>query len=217
MDIKEKLDRLYEFQAQRNLIELDKRALLDEVKVPAEVEEVVRVGMEKLDKVAGEFLPRKTEFDKQCDAEYEAIEIPEEIKATLAEVDKKRASIMAKKRDYDMEIGRLIDDKRKEIQAEIEAQTIDVYAAITRRKDEIEAEFAGKADAVDENIKKLTEEIKTDVKGLHYTVTGAHLQARYTKGKKNWIQQRLDAYTETHPDIKDCYTVGEPSVAIYPI
>ena len=214
MDTKEKLDRLAEFQAQRDLIEVEKRALLDDVKIPAEVEEIVKAGMEKLNKAGDDYLPAKIEFDKQCDAEYEAIVIPEEIRAALAEIDKKRQDIMAKKRDYDMEAGRIIDKKRVAIQAEVEAQTKDVYAALAQRKAEIEAEFAGKAEAVDENIKKLTKDIKADVTNLHYTVNGTYLQAVYGKGKKTWIPQRLDAYTETHPDIKECYTVGDPSVTI---
>jgi phage host-nuclease inhibitor protein Gam len=103
---------------------------------------------------------------------------------------------------------------RDAIQYEVEAQTKDVYAALAQRKSEIEAEFSGKAEAVDENIKKLTEDIKTEVKNLHYTVSGKSLQAVYVKGKKSWIPQRLDAYVETHPDIKECYTVGDPSVTI---
>jgi len=214
MDTKEKLDRLAEFQTQRDLIDMDKRQLLDEVQIPAEVEAIVNNGMDKLNKIGDEFLPAKKLFDDQCDAEYSAIEIPEDIRIALAEIDKKRQDIMNKKREYDMNVGQLIDEKRIALQAEVETKTIDVYAAIARRKDEIEAEFAGKAEAVDENIKKLTEDIKADVKSLHYTVNGKYLQAVYNKGKKSWISQRLDAYTEIHPDIKDCYTVGDPSVTI---
>ena len=214
MDTKEKLDRLAEFQSQRDLIEIDKRTLLDDVKVPAEVEAIIKAGMEKLNTAGDDYLPDKMDFDKRCDAEYEAIVIPEEIRVALAEIDKKRQSIMDKKRDYDMEVGRIIDKKRIAIQTEVEAQTIDIYAALARRKDEIEAEFSGKEEAVDENIKKLTEDIKADVRNLHYTVNGTYLQAVYGKGKKTWIPQRLDAYTETHPDIKECYTVGEPTISI---
>jgi hypothetical protein len=214
MDTKEKLDLLAEFQAQRDLIETNKRALLDDVKVPTEVEAIIKAGMEKLNKAGDDYLPDKMDFDKQCDAEYEAIIIPEEIRVALAQIDKKRESIMTKKRDYDMEVGRIIDNKRIAIQAEIEAQTKDIYAALAQRKAEIEAEFSGKTEAVDENIKKLTDEIKNDVKSLHYTVNGKYFQAVYNKGKKSWITQRLDAYTETHPDIKECYTIGDPSVTI---
>ena len=44
-EIKSKLDKLANFQAHRDLLESDKRALLDDVKVPAEVEAIVSAGM----------------------------------------------------------------------------------------------------------------------------------------------------------------------------
>lgn len=42
MDIETKLDTLAEFHAQKDAIELHKRELLDDVRVPADVEAVVK-------------------------------------------------------------------------------------------------------------------------------------------------------------------------------
>jgi hypothetical protein len=107
-----------------------------------------------------------------------------------------------------------IQAEKSAIRAEVEAQTRGVYDAIAQRKAEIEAEFLGKTEAVDENIAALEKEVKEAVKSIGFTVASAHYQAVFTKGKKSWINQRLEKYTETHPDIKECYTVGDPSVAL---
>jgi hypothetical protein len=212
LETKAKLDQLADFQAHRDLLDSDKRALLEDVKVPEEVQTIVSAGMKRISQVVID--PEADAFNTQIETELLAIVVPEEIKAQLAEIDRTRAAIMEKKRRHDFDASRRFEAQKIAIQAEIEAQTADVYKAIAQRKAEIEAEFAGKADAVDENIRKLTEEIKDEVKVLKFTVKGTHLRAEFTKPKKSWIPQRLDAYTENHPDIKDCYTLGETSVTI---
>ncbi len=214
MDTKEKLDQLSEFQAQHDLIDIDKRKLLDEVKIPAEVEEIVRNGMKQMSEVEDSFAPTLLGIKDEAETKLALIIIPEEIQIALAEIDRQRAIVKAHQGNEETKIALRIRAIKAEIQANVESKTKDVYAALAQRKAEIEAEFAGKTEAVDENIKKLTDEIKVDVRSLHYTVNGTYLQAVFNKGKKSWISQRLDAYTETHPDIKDCYTVGEPSVTI---
>ncbi|MCJ7443116.1 MAG: hypothetical protein MUO26_01050 [Methanotrichaceae archaeon] len=214
MDTREKLDQLAEFQSQRDLIDIEKHALLDEVKIPAEVEMIVKAGMERLNKAGDDYLPDKIDFDRQCDAEYESIVIPEEIRTALSEIDKKRQSIMDKKRDYDMEVGRIIDNKRIAIQAEVEAQTKDIYEALAQRKAEIEVEFAGKSGAVDENIKKLTEEIKADVLTAGSSIKGKYYQGVYVKGRVTWDTSKMDGYAVGHPEVLFMRKEGEPSCTI---
>ena len=53
--ITEKLDQLAEFHFQKDSIEAQKRALLDEVKVPQEVQAIVADGMQRMDKVEALF------------------------------------------------------------------------------------------------------------------------------------------------------------------
>jgi len=214
MDTKEKLDLLAEFEAQREQIDSNKRALLDDVKIPAEVEEIVKNGMKQMGEVESSFAPTLKAIAEETDIKLALIVIPDEIKAALAEIDGQRAEVRKRQEEQEFEIAQRIRAIKAEVQAGVEAKTKDIYAAIAQRKAEIEAEFAGKAEAVDENIKKLTDDIKSDVKNLRYTVSGQYRQAVYNKGKKSWIAQRLDAYTETHPDIKECYTVGDPLVTI---
>lgn len=213
-EIKSKLNTLSEYQAHRDLLDADKRNLLSEVTVPAEVEAVVSAGMKKMGEVEQQFRPELDDLAIETRIKLDAIVVPEEIKVALAEIDRKRAEAKAALDEKQNEIVARIRAAKAEIQASTEAQTRDVYAALAKRKAEIEAEFSGKTEAAEANIAALEKEIKDAVKSLKFTVKGDHLRAEFTKGKKSWIPQRLDAYTETHPDIKECYTVGDPSVAI---
>lgn len=214
LEIKQKLDRLAEYQARRDLMEIDKRALLDDVKVPDEIQAVVSSGMKKLSEVDGSFSEARKALQEEIDERLAMVFIPEEIKQALAEIDRKRKEILDDKIERENEFSNEIRIRKEKIQIEVDVATKDVYSDIAIRKNEIEAEFVGKSEAVDENIRKLEEEIKVAVKKIGFTVKGNYRRAEFTKGKKSWIPQRLDKYTEDHPDIKDCYTVGEPSVAI---
>lgn len=214
LEIKQKLDQLSEYQARRDLMEIDKRTLLDDVKIPSEIQAVVNAGMKKMSEVDGSFSEARKALQEEIDERLAMVFVPEEIKKALVEIDRTRKEILDDKAERENEFLNEIRVRKETIQAEVETATKDVYAAIAIRKNEIEIEFSGKSEAVDENIKKLTEEIKMEVKTLGYTVTGEHFQAVYSKGKKSWIPQRLERYTETHPDIQECYTVGEPSVAL---
>jgi hypothetical protein len=209
-----KLSQLTDFQAHRDLIDADKRALLEEVKIPAEVEAVIASGMKQITEIEKSFEPKRQEVDSEVNTQLEKIVVPEEVKTILAEIDRQRNLANAYRTVKQAEITEKVQAKIAEIQAEIQANTKDVYAAIAQRKAEIEAEFSGKREAVDENIAKLEKEIKEAVKIIGYTVESEHYQAVYSKPKKSWIPQRLEKYTETHPDIKECYTVGDPSVAL---
>jgi hypothetical protein len=214
LEIKTKLDTLSEYQAHRDLLEVDKRKLLDEVKIPAEVEAAVSAGMRRLNEAdAAYILPYREAHDKHQQM-LDAIVMPPEVREAINEYNQKRKNADDWLVQEQEVISKDLRSAKEDIRSSTESATKDVYAALAARKAEIEAEFAGKAEAVDKNIEKLTEEIKADVKVIGFTVAGAHLQAVWGKGKKSWIPQRLDKYTETHPDIKDCYTVGDPSVSI---
>jgi cysteinyl-tRNA synthetase len=213
-DIKTKLDIYADYQRHRDSLEADKKALLEDVKLPAEVEAIVSSGLKRMREVEDSFQPVVNEFNDQVSLELAALVVPEEIKEALAEIDRKRAEILEKRTVHNELILKQVIDQKSAIQEEVEAQTREVYASLARRKEEIEAEFSGKAEAVDENIKKLAEEIRADVKEVGFTVNGLYYQAVYVKAKKSWIPQRLEVYVEKHPDIKECYTVGEPSISL---
>jgi len=212
--IKEKLDQLTEFESQRDLIEIKKRDLLDEVKIPAEVEAIMADGLKRINEVDNNFQPVMRAQREKVQAALAMVVIPDEIKAQLAEIDRQRNLILEEDAKVMATIREQIDNARLKLNAEVQAKTHQVYADVANRKAEIEAEFAGSRQAVDENIEKLKSEIKAATKEIGYTVDGAHYQAIFVKGKKTWNAKRLDVYVERNPEIKSCYDVGDPSVTI---
>lgn len=214
IEIKTKLDTLAEYQAHRDLLAADKRALLDDVKVPEEVQAIVSAGMKKATEVETSFTPEFEFSIAQEKAELDAVVVPEEIRVALAKIDAKRAAIQAQFRAQDARWRERIASQKDAIRAEVEAETKGVYTALTQRKAEIEAEFAGKAEAVDENIKKLTDDIKADIKLLGCSVKGEHYQGVYVSGRVTWDPKSLDGYAVGHPEILHFRKEGEPSVSI---
>lgn len=213
-EIKTKLDTLAEYQAQRDLIEADKRALLDEVKIPAEVQAIVSAGMKKASEVFVSFTPEVEASIAQEKAELDAIVIPEEIKVALAEIDAKRVAVSERYRAQDAQRREKIAEQQVAIRTKVEEETKGVYTALAQRKVEIEAEFAGKAEAVDDNIRKLTDEIKDDVKVLGASVKANHFQAVYVRGRITWNTDKMEAWMVDHPFLKEARKEGDPSVTI---
>jgi len=214
METNEKLDQLAEFQSQRDSIEIEKRALLDEVKIPSEVEEIVSEGMKKMSEVESTFAPLIKELEDDVNAQLAIIVIPDEIKIALEEIDRQRAEVRTYQRNMEADISQRIRLTRNEIQADVDAKTKDIYNAIAQRKAEIEVEFSGKAEAVDENIKKLTEEIKSDVLTLGVSVKGKHYQGIYVKGRVTWDTSKMDGYAVGHPEVLFMRKEGDPSCTI---
>lgn len=235
-EIKVMLDTLSEYQARRDLMEADKRALLEEVKIPEEVQAIVSDGMKRMGDARSKLDPYLAELTQSTAEKTAAIHataqvklativIPDEIKAALAEIDRQRA-IVTEQRTKDInflnatleQVKSLTLEKinaaQMAIQAETEAATKGVYAAIAQRKADIEAEFSGKAEAVDENIRKLTEEIKAEIKALGASVKGDHYQAVYVRGRVTWDTSKMDGYAVGHPEVLFMRKEGDPSVTI---
>jgi len=213
-EIKAKLDTLAEYQAQRDLMEADKRALLEEVKVPEEIQAIVSAGMKQASEVFVSSTPEVEASIALEKAELDAIVVPEEIKEALAEIDAKRVAVSERYRAQDAQRREKIAVQQSAIQAKVEAETKGVYTALAQRKVEIEAEFAGKTEAVDENIRKLTEEIKAEVKELGASVKGEHYQGVYVKGRTSWNNDMLDGMISLVPQLEKARKIGEPSVTI---
>jgi hypothetical protein len=239
LEIKAKLDQLSDFQAHRDLLDADKRTLLEDVKIPEEVQAIVKNGMERISKVGETFEPylnelrtatteKTTAIVLEAEKKLSAIVIPPAIRDMLAEIDRQRADVVAKRTaeiealssaltKVQVDVSAKINATKMTIQTEIEAQTADVYKAIAQRKAEIEAEFAGKAEAVDDNIRKLTEEIKAEVKTLGTSVKADHFHAVYVKGRITWDTSKMDGYAVGHPEVLFMRKEGDPSVTLRPI
>jgi hypothetical protein len=160
------------------------------------------------------------------------IVIPPEVQAILAEIDAKRKTakmdadnqrtkIMIEHQNKETEIDNRIAVMKNKIQMSTQEQTKAVFDAVEARKQDIEAEFGDQVKQAQALIDHLNAEIKEGVNELKFTVIGEHTdghgkrrQAVFTKGRKSWIPQRLDAFEEHHPELKECYTVGDPVIAI---
>ena len=64
IEIKQALDTLSDWQARRDLMESDKRALLEDVTVPAEVEAIVKANMRRMSEVESQFTPYLNDLKK---------------------------------------------------------------------------------------------------------------------------------------------------------
>jgi phage host-nuclease inhibitor protein Gam len=213
-DIKTMLDTLADYQARRDLLESEKHALLEEVKIPAEVETIVKNGMKQMGEAEMSFIPAFEAQQKEAEVNLAKIVVPEEIKVALAEIDRQRAEVNAKRAEQDAEVRQQIQTAKAEIQAKVEAETKGVYDALQQRRAEIEAEFAGKAEVVDDNIKKLTEEIKVATKDVGVTVKGQYYMAVYVKGRVSWNNDMLDGMIALVPQLEQARKYGEPSITI---
>lgn len=236
----EKLNALAEYHSQKSALELNKRELLNEIQVPAEIEQIVSNGLKMAQRIELEMRARIAAYNKTIDAELAGVSIPDELRTALNELDQRRAELMAKFSEVEKQRQEIASQKgsneraemeatneiRAALEEEVKAKTEKVYADIAQRKSDIEIEFGGKAYDVDENIKKLEAEIKDDMKRRaaqklaenpkckDLSVKGEFFHAVYVKARKTWIPAKLDDYVETHPEIKNCYTEGEPSITL---
>jgi len=236
MEISEKLDMLAEFYSQKDALELRKRELLNEIQVPAEIEAIVKKGMEDISAVDAGIFKGSREFDARIDARVAEIVIPQEYKDEWEKLDAQRSEIVAKmdelikpkmneleaqkrairneQADFHAAMMTKTAELKQKIQAEIEAKTRGVYDAINQKKQEIEVEFSGKADDADANIKKLEAEIKAEVKAAGASVKGKYLHAVYVKGRVTWNTDKMDAWCNDHPFLKEARKEGEPSITL---
>jgi len=209
-----KLDLLAEFYSQKDSIDAQKRALLEEVKVPAEIIQVMNDGNKRIYEYEKNIQNSIEQTRKEIQAKLDAIKIPDEIRLAYEEIQHQRELITAYQIDMKDKYQEAIFAKRNEIQAEMQAQTEQVYADLDNRKHEIEAEFSGKLDAVDENISKLKAEIEADVLKRGKTATGKYKMAVWNKGRVGtWNSGKLDGLALIMPAIAECRNPGgEPTV-----
>ena len=213
-EIEYKLDLLAEFHSQKDSIDAKKRALLDDVKVPAEVLQVMNDGNMRIQAYEANQRKAIEKTREEIQAKLDAIKIPDEIRLAYEEINHQRELITAFQHAKQNEYQDAIFAKRNEIQAEMQAQTAQVYADLAKRKQDIEIEFAGKIDDVDGNIAKLKAEIEADVLAHGKTVTGKYKQAVWNKGRVgSWNSGKLDGLALIMPAIAECRNQGgEPTV-----
>ena len=99
-----KLDLLDEYPRKRDLVEFEKRKLLDDTKVPEDVQSLVASGLKAMAEAEAMFAPELETCERDCatevhsidetlETELAAIVVPPEVQAILAEIDAKRKAV----------------------------------------------------------------------------------------------------------------------------
>lgn len=195
MKIEEELDQLAEFQAQADLLEMDRQKLIDQVKIPDEVLAAQEEANKQRQMVQSAFWKRQKAAQEEAQlllAEIKDPEMPPEFVAALKEARQKRIDIQA---ELEAKIERDRQETVKtqaEIDQQLTASIADVYLQIEQRKSDINAEFQEKSAAVEENMEKLREQIKSDTEKFGDSVKGKFFQAVYVKGRTTWTTDTLD-------------------------
>jgi hypothetical protein len=215
--IEKMLDQLAEWQAQADLLEMDKRKLLDEVKVPAEVLAAQDDANKRRKQAEAESWRRQQEIGKARDAAYNAVprpELPAEYLEAMRAADAKRDELTAEFERQARAARDAAAEASARIDADLQAQVKDVYRQIETRKLEIEAEFGGKLDDLKANVDKLTTAIKLAVIAEGKTVKAQFYQAVYVKGRITWNTDMLDGMIVAFPDLAKARKEGQPSVTL---
>jgi hypothetical protein len=211
------LDQLADWQAQKDLLELQKQELIDQVKIPDDVLAAQAEANKARQKIDNDLYAAQQEINAQCREVISDIDKPElppeyieAMAAYQAMVDdaNSQASYRA-----ELEQKRAGEMKAK-IEANLQASVQDVYTQVELRKRDIEAEFSDKASGVLDNIAKLTAEIKAATIQEGKTVKGKFWQAVYVRGRVTWNTDMLDGMCVAFPELAKARKVGEPSVTL---
>ncbi len=119
----------------------------------------------------------------------------EQIRKLLDELAEAQAHAEVLRQDYTAMYARILAP----VQVEIEA---------------LDAEMLPKSADINATIDELTEAVKAAARVHGQSVSGAHLQAVWNKGRTSWDTKGLAGYMVAHPEIKTFMTVGAPTVSI---
>ena len=215
--IEELLDQLAEFQAQRDLLEINKNDLINAVKVPEEVLAAQADANKRRQALDNHFnQSRKERYDAQT-AEIKAVQdppLPPEYVAALEAANAKRNAIRDRYNSMGDALEYTLTASKDKIDADLQAKTAAIYAQVQQRKAEIMTEFGDKASAVDANIAKLTDQIKRETVAAGKSVKGKVFHAVYVKGRVSWETDKLDGMCALIPQLREARKEGAPSVTI---
>jgi len=217
MTPEEMLEQLAEFQAQADLLELNRQELIDSVKVPDEVLAAQKEANERRQKLDSELWTREKRYDAMTADLLAAIvdpPMPPEFVAAKAEADRKRQEIVNKATHDEDEDRKAVQSLKAKIDADLQAQIAEVYNQVAIRKQEINDEFSEKASGVLDNIAKLTADVKAEVIKVGKSVKGSVYQAVFVKGRVTWNTDMLDGMIIAYPELGKARKEGQPSVTL---
>jgi len=215
--IQEKLDLLSEYQAQVDILAMQKRELIEAVKVPDEVLSIQREANKARQEYDALLARAKlTRSQEKADAlsKIKDPEMPSEFVKALADARIEREKIEARFSSLEEIEAQATREAKAKIDAVLQEKTSDVYAQLAIRKQEIEVEFGDKLDALNSNISKLTDEIKADVEREGKSIKGKLLHAVYAAGRITWNTDKMEAWLVDHPFLREARKEGKPSVSI---
>jgi len=214
MNIKEKLDALAEYHAQKDMLSITKGELLSEVRIPDEVMAIMDQANALMRQIEKDRQEGMAVLEKEAQDKLQLITIPEEIKQALEAIDQQRRKVEEARQQNEKYLNGVMASKREQIEAQTQALTKGVYDEVAQRRRDIEAEFSGKTEDVDTNIKALEAEIKAEVVAGKKTVKGKFFQAVYVKGRVTWNTDKMEAWMNDHPFLAAARKEGEPSVTL---
>lgn len=212
--IEEMLDTLSGYQFQAGQIENEKRALLDAVKIPAEVQAIHDAGVRLKAEADATYMIEQKFIDAQAAADLAEVSIPPDVAEILREIDAKREAIRKDAEAKKREALEKSQARKAQVDAEFAASVAHVYAEIENRKAEIAAEYNGRIEAARKNMAALEDEIKRAVVNIGKTVKGTFIQAVYMKGRVTWNTDLLDGMIIAFPELAKARKEGAPSVAL---
>lgn len=212
--IETKLDTLAEYQSQKDSIDAAKKALLNDVSVPAEVQDKVAASnliIASIDAAASKDIAA---IQAEVNSQLDKIVIPDQIREAYEQIEQQRALVRKYQDAKIADIRERANNLRGDASTNLQDQVKSTYDALALRKRDIEAEFAGKLNDVDDNIKALEAEIKAATKAEGKTVKGKFISAIYVRGRISWDNDGLNAYADQNPGVVKYRTIGEPSITL---
>lgn len=216
-ELKAKLDMLADMQAQIDLLEMQKRDLLNAVEIPAEVLAAQEEANKARQKADADALAIQKEIRATTElliAEIVEPELPAEYIEAMAAARAQRDDIQSQAQSRYEQLAKKQAEIKAKIDADLQARVGDIFAQVERRKMEIDAEFSGKAEAARENMDKLTNTIKDEVAQIGHSVKGDYYHAVYVKGRVTWNTDMLDGMIAVIPQLAKARKEGKPSVTL---
>jgi uncharacterized protein YifE (UPF0438 family) len=101
-----------------------------------------------------------------------------------------------------------------EVEAEYLAARQVVLATVREQLDEIDAKFAEQLRAANEGSATTEKAVRELMLKLARSVSVAGVQVKYNAGRVSWDTEKMAAYAESHPEVKEFRKVGKPWVAV---
>jgi DNA repair exonuclease SbcCD ATPase subunit len=191
-EIKGILDALAEIQARLDLLQMDKTKLLNEVKIPEEIQAIQdKIGKRKREYGQG-FERLVVSLEEERAEQLAQIVVPVEIQQAFEQVQQKRQEVERKIEERKQTAYQNMLNLQKKVDEEMGEQVRQVFAEVEQRKQDILPEVGEKEESASKNAVDLTAKVKKMVKDYGATVKNDYLMAVYAKGRTTWTTDILD-------------------------